>query len=202
MALFLASAASTGIATMVLLDRWLRLNIRESVIEHLEQLDSWAIVLELIMLAIMAISLGHLSRYAFGTWPGMLIPLFVVPVGLIFPMVVKHWAGTRSAVTASVLGARGWVRPSRGGRWHAPDPVLNYHGWPMIRLLCNLLPSLVAGIMLFMTVCGCSSPEDGRPRGGGSGGDGGNYGGKPIHAPSKIDGTKKLPDPFQTRPNP
>ena len=72
-------------------------------IEHLEQLDSWAIVLELIMLAIMAISLGHLARFAFGTWPGMLIPAFVVPVGLVFPLLVKRWADTRSAVTASVF---------------------------------------------------------------------------------------------------
>ena len=88
---------------MVLLDRSFRLNIKESVIEHLEQLDSWAIVLELIMLVIMAVSLGRLSRYAFGTWPGMLIPVFVVPVGLIFPLIVKRWADTRSAVTASVL---------------------------------------------------------------------------------------------------
>ena len=102
-ALFLASAASTGIATMVLLDRSLKLNIKESVIEHLERLDSWAIVLELVMLAIMAISLGHLSRFAFGTWPGLLIPAFVVPVGLIFPLLVKRWGGTRAAETASVF---------------------------------------------------------------------------------------------------
>jgi hypothetical protein len=39
-------------------------------------------------------------------------------------------------------------------------------------------------------VAGCASPEDGRPRGGGPGADGGNYLSKPIHVPSKIDGTK------------
>jgi len=88
---------------MVLLDRSLKLDIKESVIEHLEQLDSWAIVLELVILAIMAISLGRLSLFAFGTWPGLLIPAFVVPVGLIFPLLVKRWADTRSAVTASVF---------------------------------------------------------------------------------------------------
>ena len=37
-ALFLASAASTGVASMVLLDRSLRLNVSEGVIEHLEDL--------------------------------------------------------------------------------------------------------------------------------------------------------------------
>ena len=58
---------------------------------------------------------------------------------------------------------------------------------------------VVLWIMLALTFCGCSSPEDGRPRGGGPGADGGNYRGKPIHAPSKIDGTKQVPDPFLTR---
>ncbi len=38
----------------------------------------------------------------------------------------------------------------------------------------------------------CSSPEDGRPRGGGHGGDGGNYVRGRIEPPSKIDATKDL----------
>ena len=37
---------------------------------------------------------------------------------------------------------------------------------------------------------GCHSPEDGRARGGGRGGDGGNYVRGKIQSPSKIDGTK------------
>ena len=102
-ALFLASSASTGIAAMVLLDRGLRLEVHDSVIEHLEQLDSWAIVLELIMLAIMAVSLGRLSLAAMSAWPGILVPAFVVPVGLLLPLVVKRWGGTRAAVMASAL---------------------------------------------------------------------------------------------------
>lgn len=40
---------------------------------------------------------------------------------------------------------------------------------------------------------GCASPEDGRTRGDPRGGDGGNYEKKPVHAPSKIDGTKSFP---------
>jgi len=69
----------------------------------------------------------------------------------------------------------------------------------MIHRPCELPLLVVLGIMLAATLCGCSSPEDGRPRGGGPGADGGNYRGKPIHAPSKIDGTKQVPDPFLTR---
>jgi formate-dependent nitrite reductase membrane component NrfD len=102
-ALFLASAASTGIAAMVLLDRWLRLPVRESVIEHLERLDTWAIVLELVLLAVMAASLGRLAGAAFGTWPGLLVPGFVVPFGLLGPLLVKRLPGARAAEAASLL---------------------------------------------------------------------------------------------------
>ena len=54
----------------------------------------------------------------------------------------------------------------------------------------------VPGLRTFLIVAtilasgGCSGPEDGRLRGGGHGGDGGNYSEGSIHPPSKIDGTK------------
>jgi formate-dependent nitrite reductase membrane component NrfD len=102
-ALFLASSASTGIAVMVILDHWLRLGVSESVIDNLERLDSWAIVLELFMVAAMAISLGPLARLAFGNWPGLLVPGFIVPIGLVLPLLIKRWKGAGGAVTASML---------------------------------------------------------------------------------------------------
>ena len=46
------------------------------------------------------------------------------------------------------------------------------------------------GLSLVLVLSGCASPEDGRPRGGGHGGDGGNYVPGAVHVPSKIDGTK------------
>ena len=54
--------------------------------------------------------------------------------------------------------------------------------------------ALLAGFMAAVLVSGCSSPEDGRARGGGPGGDGGNYVPGAIHPPSKIDGTKTWTD--------
>ena len=67
----------------------------------------------------------------------------------------------------------------------------------------NRQPSSRCGItfvaclgLAVLPIAGCASPEDGRPRDGGAGADGGNYRGKPIHAPSKIDHTKPLPNPF------
>ena len=51
---------------------------------------------------------------------------------------------------------------------------------------------LVMGV-LALAPAGCTSPEDGRPRGGGHGGDAGNYRPHAIHVPSKIDGTRSWP---------
>jgi hypothetical protein len=52
------------------------------------------------------------------------------------------------------------------------------------------LRALVVALGLAQSVGGCSSPEDGRPRGGGRGGDGANYAPGSIHVPSKLDGTR------------
>lgn len=49
--------------------------------------------------------------------------------------------------------------------------------------------------LLAALLSGCASPEDGRPRGGGHGGDAGNYRGRPIKIPSKIDGTRSVAGP-------
>ncbi len=47
--------------------------------------------------------------------------------------------------------------------------------------------------LLLLMIGGCpTSPEADRSRGAGHGGDGGNYVSTPIHAPSKIDGTRDL----------
>jgi hypothetical protein len=67
------------------------------------------------------------------------------------------------------------------------------------RLVGVLWPWMIGAALLQLpaTVIGCRSPEDGRPRGGGPGGDGGNYRKKPVHVPSKLDGTKQLPNPLE-----
>jgi hypothetical protein len=54
--------------------------------------------------------------------------------------------------------------------------------------------ALVLGGFAAVVLSGCSSPEDGRARGGGHGGDGGNYTPAGVHVPSKIDGTKTWTD--------
>jgi hypothetical protein len=67
--------------------------------------------------------------------------------------------------------------------------------WSRLRTSTGLLTA-VSLLIVALAICGCQSPEDGRIRGGGPGGDGGNYRQKPVHAPSKIDRTKLVPNPF------
>jgi formate-dependent nitrite reductase membrane component NrfD len=99
-ALFLASAASTGVAAIVLANRR---RVAEPVVERLEWLDGWAMGLELVLLALLAVSLGTLARPALGSWPGMLIPIFVVPFGLLLPLLLRRLAGDWTALAASLL---------------------------------------------------------------------------------------------------
>jgi formate-dependent nitrite reductase membrane component NrfD len=101
--LFLASAASSGVAALTLANRLRRRPVPEAVAERLEWLDGWAMVLELILLAAMALSLGTLAKPAFGRWPGLLIPGFVVPLGLLLPLALRRWAGARVGLASALL---------------------------------------------------------------------------------------------------
>ncbi|MGE3818707.1 MAG: NrfD/PsrC family molybdoenzyme membrane anchor subunit [Isosphaeraceae bacterium] len=102
-ALFLASAASTGVATLVVLARWRCPDVGDAPLERLETVDGWAILLELVMLLAFAFSIRGTSGLAFIRWPGMLIPLFVVPVGLILPLALRQAMGSRGAVDSALL---------------------------------------------------------------------------------------------------
>ena len=102
-ALFLTSALSTGIAAVVLVDRWTRLGVDEDVIHRLERLDTWAALLELTLLAIFLGSLGRLAVTGVQRWPGILIPTFVIPIGLLAPLALKRFGMTRVPGLDSVL---------------------------------------------------------------------------------------------------
>jgi formate-dependent nitrite reductase membrane component NrfD len=102
-ALFLASAASTGVATLVVLARWRCPDVGDEQVERLERADGLAIVLELAMLVAFALSLRGVSGVAFTHWPGLLIPLFVVPVGLVLPLVLRQVRGVKGAVDSALL---------------------------------------------------------------------------------------------------
>lgn len=102
-ALFLASAASTGIATMILLSR--RRASHES-IDRLEEADTWAIGLELVIIAIFLVSLGALAWPLITSSFGLLFLVVTVGLGLVVPLLLRFvpnaWS-SRTAIIASVL---------------------------------------------------------------------------------------------------
>lgn len=92
--LFLASAASTGIATMLLLRR--RSAAHDS-LKRLEQADSLAIGLELVMLAIFLISLGTLALPLISSVYGLLLLIGTGLLGLLVPLLLRFVRGLGSA---------------------------------------------------------------------------------------------------------
>jgi formate-dependent nitrite reductase membrane component NrfD len=101
--LFLASATSTGLAAMVLLIRWRLADVAEPALERLEWADRWAMALEAAMLIAFALSLGRYAGPALTRWPGLLIPSFVVPVGLVLPWIVQRGWGMKGAGASALL---------------------------------------------------------------------------------------------------
>ncbi len=106
--LFLASAGSTGVAAVLATVLLRSRDEPADAVRRLEWLDAWVMVLELAMLAAFAASLGPLAPAAFGRWPGVLIPAFVVPAGLLFPLttrlVPRRWSASASAVAVLAGG--------------------------------------------------------------------------------------------------
>ncbi len=88
--LFLASAASTGVAAMLLWNRWVERDVSEPATARLERLDLFAIGLEIVLLAVFVLSLHDLAGLALTTWPGLLLPLFVLPFGLVLPAILQR----------------------------------------------------------------------------------------------------------------
>lgn len=101
--LFLASATSTGVAAVILLGRLRGRDVPEPAMERLERLDAFAMVLELALLIVLAVSLGSPILDAFRSWPGVLIPAFVVPIGLLLPLVLRVRAGKNREAVGALL---------------------------------------------------------------------------------------------------
>ena len=102
-AVLVASAASTGASAVALLDCWRKADVTAAAAERLARAVACTIVLELALLTALALSLRGLAGLAFQRWPGMLIPLFVVPVGLVLPLVLRQSRGARGSVDAALL---------------------------------------------------------------------------------------------------
>ncbi len=122
-ALFLASAASTGIAATLLLAPWLGESPDRGTMHRLERLDRFAIVLEITMIAAFAASLGRFWRAAFFQWPGILVPAFILPFGLLGPLLLHRIGGRRSTPVALMLVLAGGLA-LRAAVVLMPGPIL------------------------------------------------------------------------------
>jgi formate-dependent nitrite reductase membrane component NrfD len=162
--LFLTSAASTGIATLLLLAHG-RAAVSGAALERLEKADLWALGLELSFFGVFLASLGSLLLPVLETAHGKLFVVGTLLVGLFIPLAVHLRLGMKgrwslpAAAACALLG--GLVL--RYGLLTTPPELLR-HG-----------PALAGGF----------GPEDGRPRGGGRGADAGNYPAE-LHPRSKV----------------
>jgi formate-dependent nitrite reductase membrane component NrfD len=164
--LFLTSAASTGIATMILVAHW-RGVTAPTAVEHLERADLWALGLELAVFAVFLASLGGYLAALLHTASGFLFVAGTLILGLLLPLAIHLRIGLkvrRAELAAAILALVGGFL-LRYGLLTAPPQLLRQG------------PAVAVGF----------GPEDGRARGGGQGADPGNVAG-PIEPRSKVFG--------------
>lgn len=107
--LFLSSAASTGIATLILILSRFRNAPQESFI-NLERTDRWAMLLELVMLIAFVISLGSLAPALLTSVYGLLLVGGTLVLGVLAPLALSwrpHRLGSRATIAAAVLALVG-----------------------------------------------------------------------------------------------
>jgi formate-dependent nitrite reductase membrane component NrfD len=232
--LFLTSAASTGIAALLLLP-CRGGAIAPATLERLEHADLWALGLEVLVFLLFLASVGSLLPVTLHTWAGVLLVVGTPLVGLLLPLVFVAWGQGTAAACCALLG--GFllrygilgVAPALLDRAAdlanvSPEPLWQSAlgkglvilavvlvvavPW-FLRRTCQLSArgtavlavaavAVAVGVVGYVVAPGPTplplahfSPEEARPRGGGSGASAGN---RPETTPqrSKINGT--LPD--------
>ncbi len=161
--LFLASAASTGLAAMLLIAYGRGVPVEE--LQRLRKADLWAICLELVVFVIFLASLGSLLGPVLHTRHGLLLVVGVFIIGLLLPLVLDlATAGLRTSMTTAALVLVGGL-------------VLRY------AIITTPAEILERAPEFLPQVAGAEigspgkawlpgfSPEDGRQRGGGPGAD-------------------------------
>jgi formate-dependent nitrite reductase membrane component NrfD len=157
--LFLASAASTGIALMIVIAEQPR--VPRAALQRLERADLWALALELVIFTAFVASLGTDLLAVLESWRGRVLIFGVLVIGLLVPLALHLRVGValpvRGAITAAAFALVGGF-------------LLRY---ALLTTPAELLargPGQVAH----------ASPEDGRPRGEGTGADPNNRAGEVV----------------------
>ena len=106
--LFIVSAASTAAATLILLALWrVPADVRASTIQFLAWFDGWALILELVVLALFLLSLGSVASVWLG-WRGIVLLVFVIVPGVLMPLAMHlrpGWLGEPWRARRVALGA-------------------------------------------------------------------------------------------------
>jgi protein NrfD len=155
--LFLTSAASTGISSIILLSHWRKTTSPEA-LDRMEKADLWALVLELTVFAVFLASLGAFLLPMLSTPHGILFIVGTLVLGLLLPLAIHlrlGMSGRWSIIAASVFALVGGLLLRYGLLTTPPELLANG-------------PARMAGF----------GPEDHRQRGGGPGADPGNHGGE------------------------
>jgi formate-dependent nitrite reductase membrane component NrfD len=165
--LFLTSAASTGIAALLLLGRSRK--ITAASLERLEKADLWALCLELAFFVVFLSSIGALLLPVLRSPYGLVLVVGTLLLGILAPLAIH-------------------LRLWGFGRWGlGAAAVLALLGGFMLRY--GILTTARTLLERQSPVAASFGPEDGRARGGGPGADPGN---RPteVKPPSKINGTR------------
>src|SRR5581483_6494496 len=101
--LFLTSAASTGIALLIILGAWR--GVPEASLRRLEQADLWALLLELLVFVAFLASLGGDLLAVLGSWNGRLFVVGVLTVGLLIPLAFHLRLGLSLPARGAILAA-------------------------------------------------------------------------------------------------
>lgn len=111
--LFLASAASTGIATMLLLLQRFRPATPHSAIRRLEETDRYTMILEAVLLVAFLFSLGAALPVFLATPHGILLLVGTLALGVLLPLFLSfrstRGAPDRTVVIAMLVLAGGFI---------------------------------------------------------------------------------------------
>jgi protein NrfD len=149
--LFLTSAASTGIALLLIVGKDIPLASRI----RLENADAWALFLELIVFLIFLASLGAVLPLALATWQGLVLIVGTLGLGLLIPLAL-HIGNAQTVESRTTAAA-----------------VCALVGGFLLRFgMVSVGPAILEGPNITLAVALPDlriSPEDERARGGGPG---------------------------------
>ena len=104
---FLFSAVSTAMASLLLLSRWRRVEV-SSTAEWLTRFDSVTLILELLAIVCFLVSLGDAFRALLNAW-GALLVLGVIVVGIVAPYLLQRRPNHSVVVSATLVLVGGFL---------------------------------------------------------------------------------------------